>query len=67
MKRKKKVEFYWVNKDEGTFFLNGEVHNLAEYDLNEVFRGSGLKDGIMEKHYRAVQLMREIDENCFYT
>lgn len=66
-RKKKTKEFYWVNRDEGTFCMDGEVHNLSEYDLNEVFRGSCLNDGVLEKHFRVIQLMRDIDADCYYT
>lgn len=66
-RKNKTVDFYWIDRDEGTFCLNGEVHNLSEYDINDIFRGSGLKDGILEKHFRVIQLMRDIDADCYYT
>lgn len=66
-RRKKKKEFYWIDRDAGTFRLDGETHNLSEYDMNEVFRGSDINDGIMERHFRVVNLMHDIDENCYYT
>lgn len=66
-RKEKTREFYWVNKDDGTFCMDGEIHNMSEYDLNDIFRGSDIKDGVLERHFRAIQLMRDIDADCYYT
>ena len=65
--RKKNKEFYWIDRDNGTFYLDGTVHNISEYDLNDIFRGEDINDGILERHFRVMQLMKQIDENCYYT
>lgn len=67
MERKKNKEFYWIDKDAGTFRMDGENFNLSDFDMNDIFRGSEINDGILERHFRIVKLMREIDENCYYT
>lgn len=66
-RKKKNREFYWLDKENGTFFMDGEVHNLSEYELNEYFRGSEIREGILERHFRIIELMRDIDADCYYT